>query len=771
MNQILRFLFFLKFLKSNFAQNLYQQKMRALTVLIALTLFLSGCVSEQKQTEQDILNYVDPFIGTGFHGHTFPGATTPFGMVQLSPDTHIMGWDASSGYHNEDSTIYGFSHTHLSGTGIGDLGDVLLLPYSNSDELKPAGLFDKKDETASPGYYKVHLKNLNVTAELTATKRVGFHKYSFYDGSDRNIMLDLGHILQPNWGHSIVKNTIRQIDDKTFEGVQLTKGWAEDHLVAYRIEFSEAFDQTKTFAEGEPTTETILTGKDIKLHFKFPESDKPLLVKVALSVVDEEGANKNMQAELSGWDFHKTVEQAKAEWREALQGITISTNDEAVKNNFYTALYHSMMSPFTAQDVDGRYRGMDKTIRQAPEGFTNYTVFSLWDTFRAFHPLITIIRPEKAGEWAEALVQKYREGGLLPKWPLASNYTGTMVGYPATSVMADALAKGLVPNADLNDWKEAAVKSATWQPEWLEAHAGQRGSEVMMKHIYYKEKYGFVPSDSITASVSYGVEMAYYDWCVAEIAKAAGDDKTADEFYKKSKYYENYFDASTGFMRGKNGDGSWRTPFNPKYSDHNHADYTEGNAYQWSYFAPHDMDGMVNLFGGKDAFESSLDSLFTTSSEILGENASADITGLIGQYAHGNEPSHHMAYLYNYTNAKWKTQQYLDQVLYDFYLPEPAGIIGNEDCGQMSAWYVLNAIGFYQVCPGDPTYTIGRPVVDKASVRVPGGTFEIVAHNNSKENKFIEKVVLNGETLDEPFFSHEDLMQGGTLEFFMTTEH
>ncbi len=738
-------------------------------IIIPILILLLGCMSN-KTTENkvDPLNYVDPFIGTGFHGHTFPGATVPFGMVQLSPDTHIMGWDASSGYHNQDSVIYGFSHTHLSGTGIGDLGEILLLPYSGTNDKKPVGTFVKEEESATPGYYKVRLNNYGVTAELTATKRVGLHRYSFENSNEREVMLDLGHILQPNWGHKLMENSIHQVDDKTFEGMHKTKGWANDHLIAFRLEFKEPVESVTTFVDGAESKETTFTGHDIKLHFTFAASNEPLLAKVALSVVDEQGASKNMQAELPGWDFEKTVEQAQNEWRTALQGIEISTDDNNVKTNFYSALYHCMMSPFTYQDVDGRYRGMDLSIKTAPKGFTNYSVFSLWDTFRAFHPLITIIRPEKASEWAESLVQKYREGGLLPKWPLASNYTGTMVGYPATSVMADALAKGLATNANLADWEEAAVKSATWQGDWAEAHKGTRGEEVMPKHIYFKEKYGFVPSDSITASVSYGVEMAYYDWCVAEIAKAAGDEKTAEEFYTRSEYYKNYFDAESGFMRGKNADGSWRTPFNPKFSDHTHADYTEGNAYQWSYFAPHDVEGMVSLYGGKDMFETKLDSLFNTSSEILGENASADISGLIGQYAHGNEPSHHMAYLYNWTNAKWKTQKYLDQILYDFYLPEPAGIIGNEDCGQMSAWYVLNAIGFYQVCPGNPTYTIGRPVVDEAKIRVPGGVFDIVVHNNSKTNKYVKKVVLNGKELEEPFFSHEDLMKGGKLEFFMS---
>ncbi|WP_430971717.1 GH92 family glycosyl hydrolase [Sunxiuqinia rutila] len=745
--------------------------MKTSLFVFLLAAFLTGCTpSSTTESNFDPLQYVDPFIGTGFHGHTFPGATVPFGMVQLSPDTHIMGWDASSGYHYEDSTIYGFSHTHLSGTGIGDLGDVLLLPYSNTDEQKPVGAFDKKDESATPGYYQVQLKNFGVTAELTATKRVGFHRYSYAKASERKLMLNLGHILQPNWGHRIVENSFRKIDDKTLEGVQKTSGWASDHLMAYRIEFAEPFEQLTVYSENEKTDKSELTGRDIQLHFQFANAEEPLLAKVALSVVDEKGAAQNMQAELPGWDFEATVAQTQDEWRAALQGIEISTDDHDVKTNFYTALYHSMMAPFTYQDVDGRYRGMDKTIRTAPDGFTNYSVFSLWDTFRTFHPLMTIIRPEKAGEWAESLVQKYREGGLLPKWPLASNYTGTMVGYPATSVLADALAKGLVPQADLKAWLEAAVTSSTYQPEWLEKVKGTREENVMSKHIYFKEKYGFVPADSISESVSYGVEMAYYDWCIAQIAEAAGDEETAARYFKKSENYKLYFDESTGFMRGKNGDGSWRTPFQPRFSEHERSDYVEGNAYQWSYFVPHAIENHIAMYGGKANFETQLDTLFTTSSEIVGENASGDITGLIGQYAHGNEPSHHMAFLYNWTNSPWKAQNYLDQILYDFYLPTPAGIIGNEDCGQMSAWYVLNAIGFYQVCPGDPTYTIGRPIVDQAKIHVPGGVFEIVAHHNSRENKYIEKLVLNGKELDKPFFTHDELMKGGKLEFFMTSK-
>lgn len=746
--------------------------MKIKILLLSLLALMLGCSQPVTITEtEDVLNYVDPFIGTGFHGHTFPGATRPFAMVQLSPDTHLLGWDASSGYHYEDSTIYGFSHTHLSGTGIGDMGDVLLLPYSNTNDIKPIANFKKSSESASPGYYKVLLNNFAVTAELTSTKRVGFHRYTYANSKERKVMLDLGHILQSNWGHRMVENTFRKVDGKTLEGVQRTSGWASDHLIAYRIEFAEEFESLNVFAEGEKTDKTELIGKDLKVHLQFADSEKPLLVKVSLSVVDEKGAAQNMAAELSSWNFDNIVKEAQNEWRDALQGIEIATEDKDIKTNFYTALYHTMMSPFTYQDVDGRYRGMDKTIKTAPKGFTNYTVFSLWDTFRAFHPLITITRPDKAGEWAESLVQKFNEGGILPKWPLASNYTGTMVGYPATSVMADVIAKGLAKNADLENWKKAAVVSSTYQAGWLEKVKGTREENVMSKHIYFKEKYGFVPADSISESVSYGVEMAYYDWCIAKIAQAAGDKNTADSYFEKSKNYKLYFDESTGFMRGKNGDGSWREPFNPRYSEHGKSDYVEGNAYQWSYFVIHDIDEHIKMYGGKDQFEIQLDTLFTTSSKIEGENASGDITGLIGQYAHGNEPSHHMVYLYNWTNAKWKTQKYIDQILYGFYKPTPDGIIGNEDCGQMSAWYVLNTIGFYQVCPGDPSYTIGRPIVDHAKIRVPGGIFEIVVHNNSKENKFIQKLLLNGSELEEPFFSHSDLMKGGKLEFFMCNEH
>ncbi len=735
-------------------------------LFVMLSLALGNCNKTDKK-DVDYRTFVNPFIGTGFHGHTFPGATMPNGMVQLSPDTHLNGWEASSGYHYSDTIIYGFSHTHLSGTGIGDMGDVLLLPFSRMGEPGP-GIFRKDREAAEPGYYSVFLHNFGVLAELTATIRVGFHRYTFDKWDDRNVMLDLGHILQPDWGHRMVENDFAIVDDHTVKGVQKTSGWAGDHQVAYYISFSEPFE-TGIMVEGTKVEGPAVKGKNVRVYFHFETSERPLLVKVALSPVSPEGAAGNMEEELPGWNFDEVKIRAGEAWKKALRGIDIVTDDEDVMVNFYTALYHCMIAPYVWQDVDGRYRGMDKKIRQAPQEYVNYTVFSLWDTFRAFHPLMTIIRPKKAAEWAKVLLQKYREGGLLPKWPLVSNYTGTMIGYPAVSVLADAVAKRLY-EGDLEEWLKASVKSATWQPGWADSQKGRRAAGVMPRQIYYKETLGFVPCDSISESVSWGLEMAYYDWCVNRLAEAGGNGEISGEFSVKSRYFKKYFDKTTGLMRGVNGDGSWRTPFRPLYSNHQKSDYVEGTAWQWSFFVPHAVDELIGLYGGRAQFEAQLDTLFTMTSDVEGENASGDITGMIGQYAHGNEPSHHMAYLYNWTRVPHKTQEYIDQILYDFYQPTPEGIIGNEDCGQMSAWYVMSALGFYQVCPGNPVFTIGRPVIDHASITVPGNKFEIEVHNNSRTNKYIQKVLLNGKELEKPFFTYRDIMNGGKMVFEMGKE-
>lgn len=749
------------------------------TKLFLLSVAVMGLATscQQKPESQplaDEIQYVDPFIGTGFHGHTFPGATRPYAMVQLSPDTHIMGWDASSGYHYDDQQIYGFSHTHLSGTGIGDLGDILLLPFSGGDSIKPVATFKKETEKATPGYYAVRLENLGVNVELTSTDRVGFHRYTFDNPKDRRVMLDLGHVLQPNWGHKLVSNDYQLVNDSTVEGTYKTQGWAHFHSVSYRVTFSEPMTKIYQYIDGKMRSDSLFlklhSDKDLKFHYRFKESDKPLLVKVALSPVDVEGAEKNMEAELPGWDFDQVCAESADIWNKALNKIQIETNDPVIRKNFYTALYHTMIAPFAYQDVDGRYLGMDKKVHTAAAGYTNYTAFSLWDTFRALHPLMTIINPSLASDMGNALVQGYMEGTILPKWPLASSYTGCMVGYPAVSVLADLVAKDLA-KGDLNLWTEAGARSSVYRADLAEKFKGTRELDLITRHVYYKDKFGFVPADSIPESVSWGLEMAYYDWCIAQIAAKAGNDTLAKAYQEKASCYKRYLDPETKLMRGVMADGSFRTPFNPRYSSHMKSDYTEGNAFQWSFFVPHDMDNFIAEIGGKKELETRLDTLFTTSSQIDGAEASGDITGLIGQYAHGNEPSHHMAYLYNWTDAPWKGAERLDFIMRNFYTNQPDGIIGNEDCGQMSAWYVLSALGFYQVCPGIPVYAIGRPMVDKATIPVAGGNFQIIVKNNSPENKYVKEAKLNGKVLDSLFFPHADLVKGGTLEIEMTAIH
>jgi predicted alpha-1,2-mannosidase len=749
--------------------------MKKISILLGiplLTLF-TGCKQSTPPSElfNDYVQYVDPFIGTGFHGHTFPGPARPNAMVQLSPDTHIMGWDASSGYHYNDSVLYAFSHTHLSGTGIGDLGDVALLPFSGTDSVQPVATIDKSTEKASPGYYAVRLDNFGIQVELTSTDRTGFHKYTYDRPADRKVMLDLNHILQPNWGHRLKGNEYRIVDESTIEGTIHTQGWAHFHQVSYRITFSEPVETIYQYIDGELRKDSLFmqmrTGQDIKFHYKFAEKNEPLYVKVAISPVDTEGAEKNMNAELPDWDFERVRTESVDIWNKELNRIQIESSDIKILTNYYTAFYHAMMAPYAYQDVDGRYQGMDKQIHQAKPGYINYSVFSLWDTFRALHPLMTIIHPDRALVWGKALVEGYKEGGVLPKWPLASNYTGTMVGYPAVSVLADLVCKDMMKE-DLSLWTEASVRSSVYRKDLAEKFKETRESGLVTCHTYYKDTYGFVPADSISESVSWGLEMAYYDWCIYQIAAKAGNEEVAKDYALKGEYYKRYLDPETKMMRGLMGDGSFRVPFNPRYSSHMQSDYTEGNAFQWSFFVPHDMDNYIAAIGGKKELETRLDTLFTTSSQIDGEHASGDITGLVGQYAHGNEPSHHMAYLYNWTDAPWKGQKYLDHILQEFYLPQPDGIIGNEDCGQMSAWYLLSALGFYQVCPGDPVYTIGRPVVDGAKIPVEGGVFEIIVRNNSQENKYVKEVKLNGQKLETPFFRHSDIVKGGTLEFLMS---
>ncbi|WP_420601920.1 GH92 family glycosyl hydrolase [Flagellimonas sp.] len=749
--------------------SLFKKSLFAGTIIICAL----SCSQEQKSPKQQIdhLNYVDPFIGTGFHGHTFPGPVLPHGMVQLGPDTRLNGWDASSGYHYSDSTIYGFSHTHLSGTGIGDMGDILVLPFTEEKENKPIATFKKPNEHAEVGLYSVKFDNYQVEAKLTVTERAGMHQYSYDSSNKKSLLLDLGHILQRTWGHSNTLNQLEIVNDSTIRGLKQSQGWAYDHKIYFYAKFSSPFAVEEIVVDSIAANTKLKEYEGTNIHtiLNFPslKNDQSLLLKVGISAVDLAGAENNLKTEIPHWDFDKVVSDAKEKWRKELGRIKVETSNEAVLTTFYTSLYHSMIAPMLYQDVDGRYRGIDKKIHQAKEGEVNYTVYSLWDTFRALHPLMTIIDEPKSIEYVNNLLSKYEQGGLLPKWPLASNYTGTMVGYPAVANIADAMAKKL-PGIDSQLALKASITSGSYLPELIADDTEPRKKRVMSEHNKYINEGTHIPSDKITGSISYGLENAYYDWCISQIASLANNDSISKEFQQRALAYQQYFDSETGFMRGKNADGSWREPFNPKHSDHEHSDYIEGNAWQWNWFVPHDIEGFAQLYGGYDSFTIKMDSLFSTSSEIEGDNASGDITGLIGQYAHGNEPSHHIAHMYTYAGQAWKTQKLVDQILKEFYTTEPDGIIGNEDCGQMSAWYILNAMGFYQVTPGKPEYVIGRPLFDKVEIPLGSGkVFSIITHNNSSENKYVQSAQLNGKELDGLFFTHDDIKNGSTLAITM----
>lgn len=727
------------------------------------TSFLCSC-----SQSLDLTEYVDPFIGTSFHAHTFPGPTRPNAMVQLSPDTHLLGWDASSGYHYDDSTIYAFSHTHLSGTGNGDLGDIALLPYSNTDSLRPIATFDKTTEIAKVGYYSVRLENFGIDVELTSTPRVGFHRYAFDNADDRNVLFDLGFALQPDWGHKVVGSNINFYSNNSLSGYFQTTGWADKHKVYYYIEFSEPIINQRVFVDGVEVesviNDSLATEPDCKLYFSFAPTDKPLLMKVALSLVDQEGAKKNMTSEMPNWDFDAVVADAKKQWNQELGILDVESSDSVVLRNFYTALYHAKIAPYTTQDVDGRYLGMDKKVHNAPEGFTSYSVFSLWDTFRALHPLMTIIEPERAETWGEVLVKAYEQGGMIPRWALVCNYTGIMVGYPGMSVLADLVAKDLYPKQDIEFWSEAAQQSSIYRPDLESRYGGTREGWIISPHQYYKDKYGFLPADSIYHSVSWGLECAYYDWCVAKIAESAGQKDVAQNYIDKSKAYKIYYDKELKAMRPVLSNGEFKEPYNMRQNE----GYQEGNGFQWGIFVLHDIDELISMAGGKDSFEAQLDTLFNTSSS---GNHGADVTGLIGQYAHGNEPSHHMAYLYNWTDSPYKGQEVLDKIMRDFYFDRPEGIVGNEDCGQMSAWYVMSAMGFYQVCPGKPIYALGRPLLDRVTITNSNGSeFLIKVNNNSRENKYVDRVTLNGKELSSLFITHQDIISGGELQFYMKNQ-
>lgn len=731
--------------------------------------------------EQDLLkeytDSVNVFIGTGGHGHTFPGATLPHGMVQLSPDTRLFGWDACSGYYYDDTSIMGFTHTHLSGTGIGDYGDILFMPVvgekpliagtaENPDEGYRSR-FSHEQESARPGYYQVLLQDDSINVELTATLRAGLHRYTYPKASDARLIVDMEPTIH---GHQHPVTQIRVVNDSTIAGMKYTVGWAKRHYVYFYAVFSSPFDYklySGTEYQSDSTSVTVNTAKAV-ISFRNLPADGRVLAKVGISSVDEEGARLNVEAEIPNWDFEGVMKQANTAWNEALGKIDIETSDNDSRTVFYTSLYHAFIQPSLASDVDGRYRTMGHEIKQ-DASYTNYTVFSLWDTFRAAHPLYTIVTPEQNQAFIRSLLRKYDEGGILPKWELASNETGTMIGYHAVSVIADAMMKKQC-DFDVKKALEACIRSSVYDTTGVTPMMDRQilNGKLMPVSIKYKNELGYIPCDKVGGSVSQGLEFAYNDWLIAQMMKEHNRKDLYDKYMELSRNYRNYFDPETKLMRGRLSDGSWITPFDPA-SVQRPSNYVEGNAWQWAWFVPQDVEGLMELVGGQKSFEAHLDTLFTTSSELTGDpNAAADVTGMVGQYAHGNEPSHHIPYLYNYAGAPRKTQALVDHILRTLYHNDPNGLSGNEDVGQMSAWYALSAMGFYSFCPGRPVYEIGRPIFDKVTIHLSNGKdFVIQAKNNSVENKYIRSMKLNGEDLAEPRFSHFDLMKGGELIFEM----
>lgn len=718
--------------------------MRRFLVLMVLGIFLYSC-----NTEKDYTQYVDPFIGTGSHGHTYPGAQVPFGMVQLSPDTrNDESWDGCGGYHYSDSSIIGFSHTHLSGTGVSDYGDVLILPITGKINLNSGtstnpdsgyrSHFSHQNEMAQAGYYSVYLDDYKVKAELTAGNRVGYHKYTFDEEGEAKILLDLIH------RDPVIDSEIKLIGEKLIVGKRRSKYWAGDQQLFFAIEFSKAFQRAELFnAKQKKKTAEQIKGTQLQSVVFFDvEKGEAIELKVALSNVSAEGALKNLEKESKGVNFEKAKKSAKAIWKKSLSKIEVEGGSVQEKRNFYTALYHSLLTPNVSQDADGKYRGMDGKMRTA-KGFTNYTVFSLWDTFRALHPLLTIIEPKRSGEFAQCLIQKSKEFGEYPMWELASNDTRCMIGYHAVSLIADAYAKGIT-NFNLEDAYIEMERTAMLDKRGLKAY----------------RTLGYVPSNKSSQAVSKTLEYAYNDWCIAQVAKALNKKDRYNYYMNRANNYRNVYDLSVGFMRGKTDNHTWVKDFDPTAVGYN---YTEGNSYQYSLFVPHDIAGVIELLEGKKELENWLDNLFTTKMQYeLGDDT--DVSGLIGQYAHGNEPSHQMAYLYNYSGAAWKTQQMVRKIMLTQYKDTPAGLCGNEDCGQMSAWYVLSAMGFYSDCPGKAVYSIGSPIFSKVKIHLDNGkTFTLTANNNSEANKYIQSAMLNGKTLNHSSLLHADIVNGSSL--------
>jgi predicted alpha-1,2-mannosidase len=738
-------------------------KKQAAGVILCVLIGLAGCLiaqqnSESGKGEYSLAEKANPFIGTAAHGHTYPGVSMPFGMVQLSPDTGVDGWDWCSGYHYSDNSIMGFSHTHLDGTGCADLGDFLFMPTTGTPQFEPGSKknpdegyrsrFSHEQEKAMPGFYGVYLKDYQVDVQLTATPRAGIHKYTFPATKEANVIIDIAHAIG---GARIRESKLEIVGDREVRGYVRKSGWSPDRFLYFTAQFSRPFSKSGLMIDGtRDESAKQAEGKSLKGYVRFDTTqEREILVKVALSAVDWDGAARNMEAECPGWDFQQLCDKAKESWQKQFSKIAVQGGSEENQRVFYTALYRACLTPNLFVDADGRYRGTDKKIHKA-ENFDNYTVFSLWDTFRAEHPLMTIIEQKRTNDFVNSMLGKYEQCGHLPYWELHSGETWCMIGYHSIPVIADAWMKG-IRGYDANKAFEAMKQCAMQDHQGLEDY----------------KRLGYAAMDKESQSVSRTAEYSYDDWCIAVMAKELGKNEDYEEFNRRSQSYRNLFDRSIGFLRGKNSDGVWKPDFNP---DHLPADgageYTEGNSWHFTLFAPHDIGGLMYLLGGEEGFVKKLDEMF-----VRPGYEHADVSGLIGQYTHGNEPCHNFAYLYAYAGVPWKTQEKVSQIVKTLYSDKPDGLCGNNDCGQMSAWYVFSAIGFYPVCPGQPIYVFGTPLFSEVSLNLENGkTFRVIAENVSEQNIYIQSVTLNGQPYSKTYIQHTDITNGGQLVFKMGAE-
>ena len=723
-----------------------------------LAFFAFSCVPTNKAEEKkviDYVSYVDPYIGTGDHGHVFVGASVPFGMIQAGPQNIHKGWDWCSGYHYTDSVIIGFSHTHLSGTGCADLGDILMMPYTGEvrtargeqDNIEGAAssYYSHKNESVSPGYYSLLMDN-GVKVELTATERAAIHRYTYPQGEKRLLIN-----LKEGNGDKAYETYLKKVDDNTVEGYRFSKGWSPQHKVYFVMKSEQPIASVQVFNDDTAAGENELKGESVKAVITFKEdAPEKVQVKLAISSVSCENALANLNAELADWDFEKVHQAAVDKWNDRLAVINVESNDERAKKIFYTSMYHMFIAPTLYCDVNGEFRGHDDKV-YSNNNWTNYSTFSLWDTYRTLNPLFTIIEPEMVPDMVNSYLSIFDQQGKLPIWPLVGGETECMPGYSAIPIIADAYMKGFT-GFDAERAYKAMTSSATYEKQ---------------KGVPYVLEKGYIPCDKVHEATSIAMEYAVGDWGIARVAKKMGKEDDYKEYSKRGHYYEQYFDKDINFIRPKMNDGSWRTPYDPFRSIHGVGDFCEGNGWHYTFFVPQNPEGLIELMGGDAAFIAKMDSLFVAEGD-MGEGASSDISGSIGMYAHGNEPSHHVAYMYPYAGEQWKTAEKVRWIQSNFYTDKPEGVIGNEDCGQMSAWHVMSALGFYQVNPSNGVLVFGSPSFEKVSINLPEGkTFEVVAQNNSNENIYIQSATLNGQPYTKSYITYEDVMKGGNLTFVM----